>query len=40
LQIKFNQVKEELAKTQEELIKTKEALKKRGNGKWICFILL
>ncbi|XP_073934892.1 kinesin-like protein KIF20B isoform X2 [Castor canadensis] len=31
LQIKFNQVKEELAKTQEELIKTKEALKKRGN---------
>ncbi|KAM6182741.1 kinesin-like protein KIF20B [Erethizon dorsatum] len=31
LQLKFNQVKTELAKTKEELIKTKEELKKREN---------
>ena len=33
LEIKFNQVKAELAKTKEELIKTREELKKRESGK-------
>uniref|UniRef100_A0A671FQN0 Kinesin family member 20B n=1 Tax=Rhinolophus ferrumequinum TaxID=59479 RepID=A0A671FQN0_RHIFE len=33
LEIKFNQVKAELAKTKEELIKTQEELKKRKNGR-------
>uniref|UniRef100_A0A452EC51 Kinesin family member 20B n=1 Tax=Capra hircus TaxID=9925 RepID=A0A452EC51_CAPHI len=35
LEIKFNQVKAELAKTKEELIKTQEELKKRESGKWL-----
>lgn len=38
LEIKFNQVKAELAKTKEELIKTREELKKRESGKWLYYI--
>lgn len=37
LELKFNQVKAELAKTKEELIKTQEELKKRENGKQMYF---
>lgn len=40
LQLKFNQVKEELAQTKEELVKAQEELKSRKNGKCMCFTLI
>jgi kinesin family protein 20 len=40
LQLKFNQVKAELAETKEELIKAQEELKNRESSKCMYFTLI